>query len=361
MNVQPALTLPLLLQVNGQFNNGVFQEGWGFIGADGNFYSLENDDIIQNWDADMYGYELPDGWDQYLGQGEQESCSYESAGSCYNQFVACMQILGEDEYEDYAQEVAEEVYGDMYEMYERNQATLQDFMECTEIDFDGDYEGDDKQQDEQQGQNNGGYYNGNWQANGNANYEQYKNDDGDYSFYVGPHCDGDKITLAVYTDEYCSNYASGVDIEDILGYDPMQGMDGEEFELVPTDCISCAYDEVGSRRILRPRLFTTSYLLCFSSSPTSRTSLGMRVRKSTARKMVSTPCARSSTNSLASATRTSSPRRSTATPSTTSRTAARSTRTGCKCTSRRTSTSTRTLSAPTSTRSSSTPTTSMVK
>jgi hypothetical protein len=116
----------------------------------------------------------------------------------------------------------------MYEEAEkaREQATLVDYLSCTAVDFDGQLDDD---------------ANANNNNNNGQKIASYMNDDGSYSFYVGPHCDGDVISLGVYTDEYCSNYATGVAVADIIGYDPM---DGTEFDIVPNECISCAYDEV---------------------------------------------------------------------------------------------------------------------
>jgi hypothetical protein len=246
--------------VNGRmtYDNGVatWEAGWGFIGSDGEFYSLE--DTKEAITGTDWGYELPQNWEQWLDKGDQiESCSYDNAGSCYNQFFACMQVLGDDTYSEYVEQFNEQLYEEMFEdaARERFMASMTDYLECTKIDFDVDWNGgnnNNNQNQENQDQQNGGdyqggYANGQWQAYEGMDYqgqwEQYRQDDGDLEFYIGPHCDGDKITLGVYTDEYCSTYASGIAIEDLLGFNPMDDAD-EDFTMVPTECVSCAYDEV---------------------------------------------------------------------------------------------------------------------
>lgn len=244
--------------VNGRmtYDNGVatWEAGWGYIGSDGEFYSLEDTkEAIQGTD---WGYELPNNWEQWLDKGDEiESCSYDNAGSCYNQFFACMQVLGDDTYSEYVEQFNEQLYEEMFEdaARERFMASMTDYLECTKIDFDVDWNGgnDNNQNQDNQNQDNqdyqGGYSNGQWQAYEGMDYqgqwEQYRADDGDLEFYIGPHCDGDKITLGVYTDEYCSTYASGIAIEDLLGFNPMDDAD-EDFTMVPTECVSCAYNEV---------------------------------------------------------------------------------------------------------------------
>ena len=246
--------------------NAEFEEGWGFIGSDGEFYSLE--DTKSAIQGTEFGYQLPEGWDDWLksaqnGKGADaiESCSYDNAGSCYNQFFACMQVLGQDDYEEYVEQFNNELYEEMYEDadVERFRATMSDYLQCTKIDFDVEWNGNGNDQNNNQNQNDqqnnyqgGGYdySSGQWQAYDGMDYqgqwEQYRADDGDLEFYIGPHCDGDKITLGVYTDEYCSTYASGILIEDLLGFNPLDE-DNDDFDLVPTECVSCAYDEVSLR------------------------------------------------------------------------------------------------------------------
>jgi hypothetical protein len=261
--------------VNGHmtYDNGVatWEAGWGFIGSDGEFYSLEaTKDAVMGTD---WGYELPEEWEQWLQRVDNidklddalESCSYENAGSCYNQFFACMQVLGDDTYDEYVEQFNEQLYEEMFEdaARERFMASMTDYLECTKVDFDVDWNGNgnnqnqnnqnnQNQQAQQEGDYEAGYANGQWQAYEGMNYqgqwEQYRQEDGDLEFYIGPHCDGDKISLGVYTDEYCSSYASGIDIEDLLGFNPMADAE-DDFELVPTECVSCAYDEV--RRLER--------------------------------------------------------------------------------------------------------------
>jgi hypothetical protein len=168
-----------------------------------------------------------------------------------------MQVLGDDTYSEYVEQFNEQLYEEMYEdaQRERFMASMTDYLECTKIDFDVDWNGNGDNQNQnnqnQQAQDGGdyeaGYANGQWQAYEGMNYqgqwEQYRQEDGDLEFYIGPHCDGDKISLGVYTDEYCSTYASNIAIEDLLGFNPMDDA-GDDFQMVPTECVSCAYDEV---------------------------------------------------------------------------------------------------------------------
>jgi len=275
-------------------NNGAttFVEEWGFMDSDGVFHSLEGDDAI----ADMEWEDLPEGWEEMLEQGDEvESCSYSDSGSCYNQFFSCMQVLGEeDEYQEMIEQYNEQIYGEDAEANERR-ATIQDYMECQQIDLDGAmeayqqnrnqyYENGDQYNQYQYQDAYGNYYNNGdqneqsnyWaaQANSNVNYNQYANEDGEVELYVGPYCDGDKISLGVYDDAYCSHHVEGLAVEDILGYDPTVGEDN--FDIVPTECVSCAYDEVSNSENMRkfashlspssPNMSIVSFIFSFPCS-----------------------------------------------------------------------------------------------
>ena len=236
------------------YGNEEFVAEWGFIGYDNAFHSLEDDGALKEWDEDAYGFGLPEGWKEYMNKADElESCAYDSSSSCYNQFFSCMQVLNADEYQEFIEEYNSAYYETMYEEAEeaKERASLTDYLQCTAVDYDGDIETDDNNNNNNENANEEGYNwaaaNGNYNSNSNSNsnsaakYASYQNDDGSYNFYVGPHCDGDTISLGVYVDEYCSQYASGVDVTDVLGYDPMEG---SSLNIVPNECVSCQYDEV---------------------------------------------------------------------------------------------------------------------
>jgi hypothetical protein len=207
------------------YGKSTFIEEWGFIGYDGAFHSLAtNDTSIYSEDEwySAYGFALPDGWSTYFQEGDSvQQCSQASSSSCYDEFFSCMQILAEDEYKDFISDYNEAYFDTMYADAEAaaKRPSMEDFLECTALEFTGSAT-DDK-------------------------ISQYKNANGGYSLYAGPHCNGDStISIAVYTDQYCTVPANNIDIVKLLGYNPMGD---DDFAFVPTDCISCLFDEVRNR------------------------------------------------------------------------------------------------------------------
>jgi len=238
------------------------------------------------WDSSLFGQFPTDNWNEnWLNAPDDlESCNKQYAGSCYNQYDACMQILGDQEWEQYM------AYKNGYQWKaQRQQGTLKDFLECKELNMNNVqgngannyqiqyssqyyqqmYQGQQYQQQSQyQAQQAAAYYQSycndgdeecqNNQEYAQQNYEkqqQWEQNKAQYEqkqwqmeaqkgFWIGPKCDenGHDISIAVYRDEFCSTPAQDISVEDILGYDPLQVDDDEdeEMDLFPKQCIPCA-------------------------------------------------------------------------------------------------------------------------
>jgi hypothetical protein len=221
--------------VNGYFDeNGDFNEGWGYFNCNGEFIGIEDDG--GEWDECVFG-EQPDGWNDVAD--DTESCNFEYASSCYNQYDACMTILQDEEYLAYTNPTG---YGDVL--------TMKDFVECTGVDVSNSQGTVYSNQDyyAQQYKSKQEYF--------NTQYNCYDGDEDCYTqrdyamkvwsyqqsqkanrqYYIGPHCDsnGRDITLAVYKDEYCSVLDTETTIKSLLGYSLADTVD-----LVPDECIAC--------------------------------------------------------------------------------------------------------------------------
>jgi hypothetical protein len=238
--------------VNGHYYNGAFIEEWGYFRDDGQFMSLEEDTI--EWDTYLYG-DYPSSWDEdWMGATADsvQSCNYQYASSCYNQYESCMRILQNEDYMAYMEYMQSSSNGGGG----GTMSSLADFLECTQVDQEyiqqyQQYLQWQKQMESQYAQQQQGYvacegdddgcaaqYN---QNNNNANYNYDDNNYGNMNLYIGPHCgaDGHTITLGVYTDATCSTYASEYSVKDILGVDVVEQNAGGKIDLFPEDCISC--------------------------------------------------------------------------------------------------------------------------
>jgi hypothetical protein len=238
--------------LNGYFDqNGDFNEGWGYFNCYGNFISLEEES--GEWDECIWGEE-PDGWDGV--DVDSESCNYEYAGSCYNQYDACMSILQDADYEEYQQYKNGGYYNNQNQAQQKETYTMADFIECTQVDHpDQRYNGNmyanqdyyAQQYTAKQEWLNSQYscYDGDEDCENQREYAlqqwQYENSKkANRKYYIGPHCgsNGRSISLAVYKDQYCSVIDEDTSISTLLGSVPTDNVN-----LVPNDCIRCGREE----------------------------------------------------------------------------------------------------------------------
>lgn len=237
--------------LNGYYENGVFYNQYGYFDSTGAYISLEDDEFY--WDETLWG-EMPEGFDGVTE--DTESCLYKYAGSCYNQYDACMQILEDEDYQVYKEYQATQAasgYGYQQNAQQVVRATLKDFLECVEV-FPMEKYGNQyyqqsqyaQQQSYQNAQNQYNCYEGDeacakmqeYQAQMYA-YELEKSQNRRY--FVGPNCgsNGKDIALAVFQDEYCSVIDSESTVESVLGYSPYSST----LNLFPSDCINCLSEE----------------------------------------------------------------------------------------------------------------------
>lgn len=233
--------------LNGYYDNGEFVQEYGYFNGNGVYISLEGNQI--KWDETLWGEE-PDGWNEITV--DTESCLYKYAGSCYNQYDACMQILQDEDYQTYkayqaAQSSSNSQYGNQQNAATQQQATLKDFLGCAEVTpvYGGNAYvqqqsayAQQKQYDCYDGDENCQRYNEYQQKL--YYYSQQKSQSRRY--FIGPSCgsNGRDISLAVYSDEYCSVLDSSSKVDDVLGYAPYSS----SINLMPTECMACLVDEV---------------------------------------------------------------------------------------------------------------------
>lgn len=255
--------------MNGYYENGAFVQDYGYFNIDGSYISLSDDEI--EWDENLYG-EQPSGWNAITV--DTESCNVNYAGSCYNQFDACMQILEDQDYQvtqssssgnSYnGQQAAQESYA--------NRNTLKDFLGCVEVDPTSQYGNGNaqsayaQQQNYQQQQVNYNCYDGDeacqkMQSYTAQMYEYQAQKSANRRYYVGPHCgsNGKDITLAVYSDQFCSVLDSESTVEKVLGYNPVSS----SLTLFPTECMACFPEEVC---ILCISLCIRLFFLCWQTT-----------------------------------------------------------------------------------------------
>ena len=223
----------------GHFNDyNTFVIGVGYWNSQGVWFDLPIDGGFE-WDDTVMG-EMPEGIDQnMLTYGYQNIESCKSTSQCSSQYDNCMKILG------YYQQVQYQNYEEM------EQPTIKDFVQCTKV---GEYFLNENMQDKyaQQYLSNKYYQRYYGQDEGYQQYRQYQNQNNQngnennvVEFYVGPACDGDSLTLGVFTDEMCSNVATGVTLENILSFDPFNGRPSSD--MMPNECISCSMMDQSNR------------------------------------------------------------------------------------------------------------------
>jgi hypothetical protein len=212
--------------LSGYYNDdGTFVEEWGFISQEDGvtFVSLQDEENMADW-IGLFG-DLPEGWseDWFDQASELESCNIDYSGTCYSQYASCMLIMGNEDFV----EAYEAQYGEMVRM--------SDYVECTEVDWDG--------EDKSNYQNNY-WYQKNCEEGGDCE-EQENNDETEageaQTVYVGPSCSNSKtIKLAVYSDSYCS-VLTNFTVKQVLG-DVLLNTDesnGSPIDMIPKTCVSC--------------------------------------------------------------------------------------------------------------------------
>ena len=240
--------------VNGYYENGEFYNVYGYFNSNGKFVSLEDDEIT--WDESLWGTE-PDGFEDV--DENTESCLYKYAASCYNQYDACMQVLGDADYSAYQQYQAQaasynnagSAYGQQQQQQQKS--TLKDFLGCTEVypmeKYGNQYYQQSQyanQQNYQAAQNQYNCYEGDENCQKMQEYASqmyaYEQEKQSYRrYFIGPICgsNGKDISLSVYEDEYCSVPDTSSTVESVLGYSPYF----QNMNMFPTECIACLADE----------------------------------------------------------------------------------------------------------------------
>jgi hypothetical protein len=219
--------------VNGYYDtNGQFNAAWGyFSGYDGSFISLQDTSIT--WDPSTYG-QFSESWDEeWLAGGAMlGQCKYKYTEACRDEYESCREFLADDDYEN-------------YETYEEQStgataaSSLKEYLGCSAVDMDKyAYLQQQRQQYEKNvREQQQGYYEQAVECEeGDGNCAQGQQEDYD-QLYIGPHC-GDNslgISLAVFTDEYCSSYASDLTVEEVLG----TSIKEDEINFFPQQCIAC--------------------------------------------------------------------------------------------------------------------------
>jgi hypothetical protein len=213
--------------VNGYYDGyGYFNTAWGYVsGYGGNFINLEDASIT--WDRSIYG-QLSENWDEdWLEGGAMlEQCKSSYMEGCRNEYESCLEFLtDEEDYENY-----------------QTSSSLKQYLECSAVDMDA--YADTKQKRQQYEKNvreqQQGYYEENVECDdGDENCAEVQDveEEGEYDqLYIGPHCGDDTfgISLAVYTDEYCSRYHSET-VEEVLG----TSVNEAEINFFPQQCLSC--------------------------------------------------------------------------------------------------------------------------
>jgi hypothetical protein len=289
--------------LNGYYENGAFVQDYGYFNSEGQYISLQDDAI--EWDDTLYG-EMPDGWDEI--DANTESCSYKYAGSCYNQFDACMQILQDQDYQATQAAASGGYYSNQQQAQEAytQKATLKDFLGCVEVDPMAQYTNANAQSEYSQQQSYGSQvqnfncYDGDEAcakaqeyANQMYAYEQEKN--ANRRYFIGPHCGSNArdIGLAVYQDEYCSVVDSKSTVENVLGYAPYSSA----INLFPDECLSCFPDEVSLSNVI-------CFLVSIHTNEHTPFDLHRHKKRGTKTKKYTplNPCAPCSTNMQESAT-----------------------------------------------------------
>ena len=193
--------------VNGFYDSyGKFYVSWGYLsGDDGTFISLEDTSI--SWDSTIYG-EISQKWDEELLEDGAmvSSCKYKYTSECAAQYDSCMALVADNE-------DSENDENNQQQPSSTAPVSLKEHLECTPIDMDTFNSMSQKKQTYEQ--NAYGKY-----AQSNSCEEGDQECTGQYDqLYTGPHCgdNGVGVSLAVYTDEYCSNYASKYTVQEVLG------------------------------------------------------------------------------------------------------------------------------------------------
>lgn len=238
--------------LNGYYENGVFYNVYGYFNSAGVYVSLEDEEFF--WDETLWG-EMPEGFDGITE--DTESCAYKYAGSCYNQYDACMQILEDEDYtlyKEYQTQQATSGYG--YQQQQQQQvvkSTLKDFLGCVEAfpmeKYGNQYYQQSQYAQQQSYQNAQGQYNC-YEGDENCQkMQEYQAQMYAYQlekaqnrrYFIGPNCgsNGRDIALAVYQDEYCSVIDSESTVESVLGYSPYSST----LNLFPSECINCLSEE----------------------------------------------------------------------------------------------------------------------
>lgn len=242
--------------INGHYDAyGNFQRGFGYFNGTGGFQSLEQPFEERQWDTN-WG-QMPEAWVEFTNM--TESCLYQYAGSCYNQYDSCMSVLQDYDYWSFNNVNAgnlSKTYADYtnrskYVEPEYRTYTFKSLINCTLVREDTDennqelnqqlyekkeefvkanyncYEGDTKCEDERD--------------NALALYDaQLRRTIGSTARYVGPHCStsGKRISLAVYKDAYCTVYDEKSSVTEMIGFDP-----SDDTDLVPNECIECGMNQ----------------------------------------------------------------------------------------------------------------------
>jgi hypothetical protein len=212
--------------VNGFYDGyGQFNAAWGYVsGYGGTFINLEDASIT--WDPSIYG-QLSESWDEdWLEGGAMlEQCKSSYTEGCRDEYESCLEFLtDEEDYENY------------------QTSSLKQYLECSAVDMDAYAYAKQKRQQYEKNvrEQQQGYYEEDVECDDgdeDCAEDQDVEEESEYDqLYIGPHCGDDTfgISLAVYTDEYCSSYHSET-VEQVLG----TSVNEAEINFFPHQCLSC--------------------------------------------------------------------------------------------------------------------------
>jgi hypothetical protein len=212
--------------VNGFYDGyGQFNAAWGYVsGYSGSFINLEDTSIT--WDPSIYG-QLSESWDEdWLESGAMlEQCKNSYMEGCRDEYESCLEFLTDEEDN---------------ENYQKS--SLKDYLECSAVDMDAYAYAKQKRQQYEKNvrEQQQGYYEKDVECDDGdedcAQGQQVEEESEYDQLYIGPHCGDDTfgISLAVYTDEYCTNYHSET-VEEVLG----TSVNEAEINFFPQQCLSC--------------------------------------------------------------------------------------------------------------------------
>ena len=185
---------------------------------------LDTTDDTVYWDKSIFGTQ-PYKWSNFTQNGyivdQEDYCDSRYSSSCYNQYDACMEILGETTRTSYAAANAkkEKRLGLSTLLHCTN--ITEDLMQYDALSFYSQWvyvQAKNRQYDQEIAE-----YNNEMMRNGYWDSVYNYIDTPEPGLYVGPSCGRDSMTikLAVYGDPNCTSRVKEISVKELLGYDPL--------------------------------------------------------------------------------------------------------------------------------------------